>query len=778
MISDTYSTILIVDDQVTNLEVLSELLASHGFKVLSARDSETAIEIALRARPDLILLDVVLPGIDGFDACQQLKANEHTENIPVIFMTVLERIEDKIRGFQVGAVDYITKPFQVEEVLARVTTQLHIQYLNRELLEANETLEQRVRERTAQLAQANKDLHTEIVERRLAEQALQSSEERLEAFANALPDLAFIMDEDGRYVQFLNAPEHLLYRPVEELRSKLVGDVLPYNVAEQITDTIHHTVESGVTQSVEYRLELLSGLTWFEGRTSLMMGISETGKRLIVYVARDITYRKEAELKLTAERNRLRTLIDNIPDYVFVQNDQGQFIASNTAHAAMAGLAPSQIIDKRAVDVFASTLAQQFHADDESVLRSCQSLINEERLIEVSPDLRQWVLMTKVPLCNDEQEVTGIVGIARDITQRRKMEDALRKSEAHLRAVISGTPVILFVSDREGILTMLQGHGLDVLTVDSKTYLGKSVFDFLVDLVPDIRERFQRILLGEETASVQTIGNMTFDVRYSPMYDVMGEISGIVGVATDITERLRTERLQLELEKEQEVIALKERFISIASHDFRTPLSLIKLSANMLDTYYDRMTSEQRIAKLRQIGTQVDMMMQLIDDVLTMSKANLGKLDFRPEEIELRSFCQDIWDDFQQMAEKTHRMDFEYNCSKDMVSIDPSLVHYVLANLLSNAIKYSPTIGHIRFEVHCENTQLVFRVKDNGIGIPEADQEKLFQPFHRATNVGGIAGTGLGLSIVKSYVETHQGHIEVDSKENLGTTLTVYIPIE
>lgn len=757
-------TILIVDDQTSNLEVLSALLESRGFEVLAARDGEAAIAIAQHAQPKLILLDVILPKMDGFEVCRRLKADKLTEHIPVIFMTILEKIEDKVQGFQVGAVDYITKPFQTEEVLARVTTQLRLRSLTRELQEANETLERRVEERTAQLVEMN--------------EALRSSEERLRAFANALPDLAFIMDENGRYLQLLNAPEHLLYSATEERIGKCVHDVLPESVAEQIIDTIHRTVKSGATQSVEYQLELPAGLTWFEGRTSLMTGVSESGMQLVVYVARDITDGKEAELNLRRERNQLRTLIDNIPDYIFVQNDQGQFVASNTAHAAMAELTPSQIIGKQAVDVFAPTLAQQFHVDDASVMRSCQALINEERLINVSPVRQQWVLMTKVPIYNDEAEVIGLVGIARDITSRKYMEGALRESEAYLRAVISGTPVILFVIDKDGVLTLFQGHGLDRLTVDPKTYLGKSIFDLLVDIVPDIRERFQRMLLGEETASVQTIEDMIFDVRYSPMYDTLGEVSGIVGVATDITERLRAERLQLALEKEQEVINLKERFISTASHDFRTPLSLIKLLAKMLDTYDDRITPEQRIAKLRQISTQVDRMTRLIDDVLTMSKANSGKLEFSPEEVELKPFCQDIWDNFQPMAGKTHRMDFVYNCGEDVAFLDPNLVHYLLANLLSNAIKYSPVDGHVRFEVLCDDDDLIFRVSDNGIGIPLQDQPKLFEPFHRATNTGGIDGTGLGLSIVKSYVDVHHGHIEVESKENQGTTFTISIPIE
>jgi signal transduction histidine kinase len=284
-------------------------------------------------------------------------------------------------------------------------------------------------------------------------------------------------------------------------------------------------------------------------------------------------------------------------------------------------------------------------------------------------------------------------------------------------------------------------------------------------------------LAGEETSSIQTWGDVILDVRYSPFRNNLGEVSGIIGVATDITERLNAEKLRIELEKEQEVVALKERFIATASHDFRTPLTIIKMNVHMLETYLDRMASQQRTAKLQQIGAQVDHMVQLINDVLTISKANAGKLEFKPVRIALRPFCEQIWESFRSMAEKTHTVEFAYDVNYDEMELDPTLVHYILANLLSNAIKYSPHNGHVCFRVNNDEHRLVFQVADNGIGIPESDQRKLFQPFHRASNTLDIEGTGLGLSIVRSYVETHRGTIDVQSRENEGTVVTVKLPL-
>jgi signal transduction histidine kinase len=148
-------TILLVDDNPTNLKVLSEAIATSGWEILVATDGETAIEQAEYSHPDLIFLDVMMPpGIDGFETCQRLKQNPQTSHIPIIFMTALDDTLDKVKGLSLGAVDYITKPFRTEEVLARAKVHLQIYYLTKELASKNEELEEKVSERTHELSQA------------------------------------------------------------------------------------------------------------------------------------------------------------------------------------------------------------------------------------------------------------------------------------------------------------------------------------------------------------------------------------------------------------------------------------------------------------------------------------------------------------------------------------------------------------------------------------------------------------------------------------------------
>jgi signal transduction histidine kinase len=150
---DTES-ILIVDDSPTNLAMLTQVLKSTGLALQVARDGETAIAHILQSLPAMILLDVQMQGMDGFETCRRLKAYPITQDIPVIFMTAMTDTQSKVKGFALGAVDYITKPYEQEEVLARIRTQLELRRLTRSLQQANETLEQRVAERTAELQNA------------------------------------------------------------------------------------------------------------------------------------------------------------------------------------------------------------------------------------------------------------------------------------------------------------------------------------------------------------------------------------------------------------------------------------------------------------------------------------------------------------------------------------------------------------------------------------------------------------------------------------------------
>ena len=236
------------------------------------------------------------------------------------------------------------------------------------------------------------------------------------------------------------------------------------------------------------------------------------------------------------------------------------------------------------------------------------------------------------------------------------------------------------------------------------------------------------------------------------------------------------EELNQSLAQEQELNQLKSRFVSTVSHEFRNPLNGISGMTQLLQAYGDKMTPEKKTEVLAGLQRNVSKMTDLIDNVLVVSKKDLGKLQFNPAPLDLEAFCRNIISEVQSVFNRKQPIEFLYQCESKIYSLDRKLLHHILTNLLSNGCKYSDSGTAIDFEVIEENAQIQFTIRDRGIGIPAPDLPKLFNSFYRASNSEGFQGTGLGLTIAQDYTETHQGAIAVVSKLGVGTTFTVTIP--
>ncbi|AFZ14621.1 response regulator receiver sensor signal transduction histidine kinase [Crinalium epipsammum PCC 9333] len=220
----------------------------------------------------------------------------------------------------------------------------------------------------------------------------------------------------------------------------------------------------------------------------------------------------------------------------------------------------------------------------------------------------------------------------------------------------------------------------------------------------------------------------------------------------------------------------KSRILASVSHDLRNPLTTILTSTHLLKDYGQKFSQEKKDKHYERISGSVKKMNQLIEEVLVWSKTDLGKLSFKPSRLDAIAFCKNLIEEFKIIATPEHTLTLSTTEENIELISDEKLLLHILGNLLSNAIKYSPQGGTISLEISCDRQQVIFRIQDQGIGIPTDYQAQMFQPFERAINVGSISGTGLGLWIVKHSVDLHGGQISVDSVVGVGTTFTVTLP--
>jgi len=261
------------------------------------------------------------------------------------------------------------------------------------------------------------------------------------------------------------------------------------------------------------------------------------------------------------------------------------------------------------------------------------------------------------------------------------------------------------------------------------------------------------------------------------MVNPQSEIVGLRWLIRDMTYRYQVETLRQELEAEKEFSELKSRFIQTVSHEFRTPLNMIYVSAQLLARSHDSLSEEKCNQLLQRTDKAVRRITKILDDVLVFSKASADKLELNPTLLDIEQFCQTLVEDYQIIADSNKTLQFNSPGTNHSVCLDEKLLYQILGNLISNAINYSQPNSTITLTLTHQTNTVCFEIQDQGIGIPREDIPRLFDPFHRAKNVSNVPGTGLGLSIVQKAVELHGGTINVESEIGIGTTFTITLPL-
>src|SRR5262245_47890251 len=252
----------------------------------------------------------------------------------------------------------------------------------------------------------------------------------------------------------------------------------------------------------------------------------------------------------------------------------------------------------------------------------------------------------------------------------------------------------------------------------------------------------------------------------------------VLGFGLDIPESNQAEEeLQKALAREPELSQLKSDFVSLVSHEFRTPLEIIMSSADNLDRYHHRLPADKREHLLRTINKSVRRMSTMMEEVLVLGRLETDRMTFRSAAFDLRAFCQRVCDEIESATANRCPIHLHLNGVPDQAFGDEAVLRHIFTNLLSNAVKYSTPGQTVELFLERKADEGICRIVDRGCGIPESDQKRLFQAFHRGSNVRQIPGTGLGLLIVQRCVDLHGGEIQFESAEGRGTTFVVRLPL-
>lgn len=497
----------------------------------------------------------------------------------------------------------------------------------------------------------------------------------------------------------------------------------------------------------------------------------------------EISRRTDAERNLSDATSRLQTLIATANDAVVTIDAQSQIIDWNTAAERMFGWSRAEAIGQALTELIIPAAHRPMHtAGIERFLRDGTAVMFNRRVETTAlrrggevfdAELSIW------PVSTGEQYTFS--SFIRDISRRKAAERALADSEAKYRTVVENVSEGILVT-AGGRILYANPRALALTGMTEEAALTQPFIDFIH---PDDRERVlsnhMRRLRGEavENNYQFRVLHVSGDVRWLEISGVVFEWQGApatLNFLTDVTLRRQVEQeVRSALARERELSELKSRFVAVASHEFRTPLAAILSSVELLDDYGERLPADERKEMLTQIKTAVARMNDMVDQVLLTSKLESGKFTFSPRPQRMPELLVQIAAEMDSAHPQAARIAMACDGVDEAREIDAHLLRHILVNLLGNALKYSPPESPVSCTVRAVGERLHLTIADRGIGIPAADLPRLFESFHRGTNVGNIQGTGIGLHIVKECVGLHCGAIEVDSQPGQGTTFKVQL---
>lgn len=638
---------------------------------------------------------------------------------------------------------------------------------------------------------ADTDAHQEATR---TGQVARANEARLRALIASAQDAVVIMDAQGLVVDWNPCAERMFGWSADEAIGARLSDLV-------VPPHLRAAHENGVRRYVNTRQGHIVG------RSIELTAVSRSGHEIPIELSlwplesegdlffgafiHDIHSRKAAERALREQEEKYRQVVDNGSEGILVVRE---------ARIVFANPATERLLGVTLADMQSAPFTNWIHPEDRALVvdRHLRRLRGEPvdkqyafRILNADGSVL-WVELSAVPIVWEGEQAT--LSFITDITQRKELEQNLQRTLGELQhrtheqeAILQSTLIGI------GLIAKRRFQWCNRTLAEMFHYAPEALIGQPASmLLPDTADL--QAFHEEVVASLDRRGSYEGEkqLRCARGLPVWVQLQGTLIDAdnaarsslwtfVDISKRKRAEEdMQRNLQREKELNQLKSRFVSMTSHEFRTPLAGILSSAELIRHYGDRLPPEELAELFGQVEDAVERMTRMLDNILLIGRADVQGLKFRPTRVDLEHLCRELAEEVTRPRTGGHErptLRMEFHGSSGEHWLDPTLLRHVLGNLLSNAFKYSPSGGEVRFEVHRIDDWIHLEVADQGIGIPLEDQGKLFETFHRASNVGNISGTGLGLAIVKQSVDLHGGRISLDSVPGRGSCFKVDIPL-
>ncbi len=644
-------------------------------------------------------------------------------------------------------------------------------------------------------------IHKDISDRKLTEETLQENERQLRQFLEAIP-MAIIVLDNTRKLSYVNS-----------MASAILGKSLKPELRTDEVSQFYQIYQAGTNQL--YDPENLLGARALQGentykddieirRDNKIIAIEAWGKPIfdnegnVVYglvVGNDITERKKAEKTLQESEQQLRQFLEGIPLGVSVVNKNGDIVYKNYTSKKLVKVPK---VDELKPENF-SKVCHLYQAENHEFypwpnLPVVKALMGEHSyandILVRHDDKFIYTESWGTPIFDSEGNVAYGLVVCNDITERRKAEEILQENEQQLRKFLGEMPLAVSVFNKDGkcIYTnelakkLFKTSGLKTIPLEKSSeilHLYKRGTDEFypwkdVPIVQSLKGKNVHTTDVEIRKEEQIIN---LECWGTPIFDSEGDVIYAVVVCNDITERKKAEKIRLALEKQKDISQIQSQFFSMASHELRTPLTgIIMISQLLLSETAKQWAEDKKIRKLKQIESSANKIKYILEKVFVINKAETGNLDFNPQPLALREFCQGLMEEIRLQITTKHILNFVIKTQLDTIVGDQILLNLSLTNLLGNAIKYSPNGGKISLQVTEQTESFIFEIQDQGMGIDLSENPDLFAPFYRGRNVENIMGSGLGLTVVKKCVDRHGGMITVTSEIGVGTTFIVSFP--